>query len=218
MSKKKYSINWEDDLPTSFEVDGVSYESLEQVPDEVDRRKLEAMMDNSFDAEFDKELFTPEELEKQKKAGIAAEKLIVSIFSAVAALMLLIAAISSFSAVSKISKEESASGRVVDMVEKTQYVNQQDRITDKYYYPVIEYTSFDGRSHSVQLREGSDRPSFEIGDEVTVKYDPEHPLDARVDSAGSSMLMWILPGITGTLGVCFLIAVLAVRKFMSPEE
>ena len=55
MAKKKYSINWEDDLPVSFEVDGVQYGSLEDVPDEADRLKLEAMMDSSFDAEFDAE-------------------------------------------------------------------------------------------------------------------------------------------------------------------
>jgi hypothetical protein len=31
MPKKKYSINWENDEPSSFEVDSVSYERLEQV-------------------------------------------------------------------------------------------------------------------------------------------------------------------------------------------
>lgn len=218
MSKKKYSINWEDDLPTSFEVDGVAYESLEEIPNETDRRKLEAIMDQSFDAEFDKELFTPQELEEQKQAGMKAEKIILSIFSAVAGIMLLIAAISSFSAISKLSKEESATGRVVDMVMKREYVNQQDRIVDEYYYPVIEYVSADGRGHKVQLTEGSSTPSNEIGDEVTVLYDPDHPLDARIQSIGSSALMWVLPGITGILGVCFLIAVLVVRKFLFSSE
>ncbi|MFN8412281.1 MAG: DUF3592 domain-containing protein [Anaerolineales bacterium] len=218
MSKKKYSINWEDDLPTSFEVDGVAYESLEEVPNETDRRKLEAMIDQSFDAEFDKELFTPQELEEQKQAGMKAEKIILGIFSAVAGIMLLIAAISSFSAISKLSKEESAAGRVVDMVMKREYVNQQDRIVDEYYYPVIEYASADGRGHKVQLTEGSSTPSNEIGDEVTVLYDPDHPLDARIQSFGSSALMWVLPGITGILGVCFLIAVLVVRKFLFSSE
>src|SRR5574339_637119 len=52
---KKYSINWENDESTSFEVDGVSYESLDEVPDEEDRSKLEAMMNGSVEQQFEQE-------------------------------------------------------------------------------------------------------------------------------------------------------------------
>ena len=55
MAKKKYSINWDDDVPVSFEVDGVEYESLDDIPDETDRIKLEAMIDSASDAEIDAE-------------------------------------------------------------------------------------------------------------------------------------------------------------------
>jgi hypothetical protein len=216
MSKKKYSINWENDEPVSFEVDGVLYESLDQVPDDADREKLTAMMDGSLERQFDKEF--DKEFETHKKDSARAEKLILGIFSGVAALMLLIALISSFSAVSKISREASAPGRVVEMIVRREYVNEQDRIVSEYYYPVVEFTASDGRRRSVQVSEGSQPPSHEVGEEVTVLYDPEHPLDARIKSFGSYALMWILPGITGILGVCFLGAVLVVRSLMSPKE
>jgi succinate dehydrogenase/fumarate reductase cytochrome b subunit len=217
MSKKKYSINWEDDLPVSFEVNGRSYESLEDVPDEADRRKLEAMMDSSFTADFDKEF---EEASKQleNQGGPSMENIVLGIFTVVAVIMLIVTAVSSYSAISKISKEESAPGRVVDMIEKREYVNEQDRIIEEYYYPVVEYVSADGRGHTVQLTEGSSTPSYEIGDEVTVLYDPEHPLDARIKSFGSSALMWVLPSITGILGLGFLVAVIVVRRVMGTEE
>jgi hypothetical protein len=68
------------------------------------------------------------------------------------------------------------------------------------------------------MSEGGSSPYYEAGDEVTVRYDPEHPLDARIQSVGSNALMWILPGITGILGFGFLGAVLIVRAFMSPKE
>ena len=216
MSKKKYSINWENDEPVSFEVDGVLYESLDQVPDDADREKLTAMMDGSLERQFEKEF--DKEFEAHKKDSARAEKLILGIFSGVAALMLLIALISSFSAVSKISREASAPGRVVEMIVRREYVNEQDRIVSEYYYPVVEFTASDGRRRSVQMSEGSQPPSHEVGEEVTVLYDPEHPLDARIKSFGSYVLMWILPGITGILGVCFLGAVLVVRSLMSPKE
>lgn len=218
MAKKKYSINWEDDLPVSFEVNGVKYESIEDVPNEGDRRKLEAMLNSSFDADFNDAEFEQLRKDTERIRKFPIEKVILWIFSGVAAIMLFVAGISTLGAVSKINKEVSATGNVIDMIERREYVNEQDRVVREYYYPVIEYISNDGKSHTVQLTEGSQTPSYEIGDEVTVLYDPEHPLDARIDSFGSSALMWVLPGITGVLGSAFLMAVLVVWKVMMPEQ
>ena len=223
MPKKKYSINWENDQPSSFEVDGVTYESLDQVPDEGDRSRLDAMLNASTDQKFEKEFeeFDREfekEFEAHKKTSANAEKLILGIFSAVAGLMLVIALVSAAGAILKMNREESAEGRVVDIVQRREYVNEQDRVVQDYYFPVVEFASSDGRHHSVQLTEGSSAPSHEVGDQVRVLYNPEHPLEARIKSFGSTALMWILPGITGILGLGFLRAILAVRKLMPSAE
>jgi uncharacterized protein DUF3592 len=217
MARKKYSINWEDDEPVSFEVDGIQYESLDDVPNEDDRLKLETMMNSTLDAEFDAE-FAKMDKDIQQTNKVPFEKIILGIFTGVAVLMLLIAGIASVNNVLKMGREQDAPGRVVDMIQRREYVNEQDRIIEEYYYPVVEYVSFDGKSHRVQMNEGSSSPSHELGDEVVVLYEPGHPLDARIKSAGSSALMWILPGITGILGMAFLGAVIAVRKFMLPAE
>src|SRR5690349_10909634 len=148
MSKKKYSINWEDDFPSTYEVDGVQYETLEDVPDEGDRRKLQAMADASFTADIDAEI------EAQKKSSIAPEKIVIWAFSGVAVIMLAIAFFSSFGVISKISKEESADGRVVDMIVKVQYMTDEygrQLPPENFYYPVVEFRSSGGRRHSVQL-------------------------------------------------------------------
>jgi len=223
MARKKYSINWENDEPVSFEVDGVSYESLDQVPDEMDREKLSAMLDGSLDQQLEKEFkdFDKEfekDWQEQKKTSASAEKIILGAFTGVAVLMLLIAFVSSASAILKMNSEESAPGRVVEIIARREYVNEQDRVVEEYYYPVVEYVSSDGRFHSVQMTEGSSSPSHEVGDEVTVLYNPDRPLEARIKSFGSSALMWILPGITGILGLGFLGAVLAVRRLMPSAE
>jgi succinate dehydrogenase/fumarate reductase cytochrome b subunit len=220
---KKYSINWENDEPVSFEVDGVLYQRIDQVPEEADREKLTAMMDASLDQQFEKEFkdFDKEfqkEWEANKKTSANAEKTILWVFTGVAMLMLLIAFVSSASAILKMNQEESAQGRVVEIIQRREYVNEQDRIVQDYYYPVVEYVSADGRRHTVHMTEGSSAPSHEVGDEVTVLYNPEHPLEARIKSFGSSALMWILPGITGILGLGFLGAVIAVRRFMPSTE
>jgi uncharacterized protein DUF3592 len=180
---------------------------------------MNASMDQEFEKEFeefDREF--EKEFEAHKKTSANAEKLILGIFSGVAMLMLLIAFISSASAILKMNREESAPGRVADIVQRREYVNEQDRVVQDYYFPVVEFVSSDGRRHSVQLTEGSSTPSHEVGDEVTVLYNPDQPLDARIQSFGSSALMWILPGITGILGLGFLGAVLAVRKLMPSTE
>lgn len=217
MAKRKYSINWEEDIPVSFEVDGVQYENLEDVPDEADRLKLEAMMDSSFNADFDAE-FARAQKEMEQVRKVPVEKIVLSVFTGVAALMLLIAGIASVSNILKINRERSAPGRVVEVVSRREYVNEQDRIVEEYYYPVVEFVAEDGRRRSVQMDEGSSSPQYEAGDEVIVLYEPDRPLEARIKSFGSSALMWILPGITGVLGIAFLGAVIVVRKLMPPEE
>ncbi|MBK9602200.1 MAG: DUF3592 domain-containing protein [Anaerolineales bacterium] len=222
MARKKYSINWENDEPISFEVDGITYNALEDVPNEKDREKLSAMLDASFDDAFDDSFedmqFDEKEFEELQKSSAGMEKILLGIFSGVAVLMLLIAGISSYFAIQKISKEESAPGRIADVVVRKEYINEQDRITRDFYYPVIEFTASDGKKRTVQISEGSDSPYYEKGDEITVLYDPEHPLDARIQSAGSNALMWILPAITGILGIAFTGAVLVVKKLMPPAE
>ena len=223
MAGKKYSIHWENDEPVSFEVDGVLYESIDQVPDEDDREQLTAMMDAALDQQFEKEFkdFDKEfkkDWEEHRKTSASAEKVILGVFTGVAVLMLLIAFLSSASVILKINSEESAPGRVVEIIERREYVNEQDRVVEEYYYPVVEYVSRDGRFHSVQMTEGSSAPSHEVGNEVTVLYNPERPLEARIKSFGSTALMWILPGITGILGLCFLGAVIAVHRLMPSAE
>lgn len=217
MASKKYSINWENDEAVSFEVNGVQYQNLEDIPDEADRLKLEAMIDSAEEAEFDAE-FEKMNKEVEQIKGPAVEKIILSVFTGISVLMLLIAGIASFSNIMKINREESAPGKVVDVISRREYINEQDRVTQDFFYPVIEYTSNDGKRHHVQLNEGSSSPEYEVGDDVTVLYNPEHPLEARIKSFGSSALMWILPGITGVLGIAFLGAVMAVRKLMPQED
>lgn len=223
MASKKYSINWENEEPVSFEVDGVVYEGIEQVPEEADREKLTAMLDGSLDQKFEKQFrdFDKEfkkDWEAHQKSSASAEKVILGVFSGVAVLMLSIAFLSAGNAILKMSREESAPGRVVEIIERREYVNEQDRVVQDYYYPVVEYVSRDGRPHTVHMTEGSSAPQHEVGDEVTVLYNPERPLEARIRSFGSSALMWALPAITGILGLAFLGAVIAVRRLMPSTE
>jgi len=213
MAKKKYSINWEDNVAVSFEVNGQEYKSLDDIPDEADRLKLEAMMDSATDADFDAEFAkTAKELELINSFPV--EKVVLGVFTGIAVLMLLVAGIASFRNIVKINREASVSGVVVDMVVRPQYDEHDlNRVVGEIHYPVVEFVA-NNKHYTVELNEGSDPPVYEVDDEVTILYEPENPQDARIKSVGSSALMWILPGITGILGIGFLVAVIAVRKVM----
>lgn len=212
MAKKKYSINWENGEAVSYEINGVVYTSLDQIQNVNHRRKIMAILAAADAADLDED---PAKI--SSKSFFTMENMVLGGFSVFSAVMLLISFISSGSAISTIMKQRSAPGQVVDMVVRREYENVQDRIVREYYFPVVNYTADDGRHRTVQMSVGSDSPEYEKGDAVTVLYDPQHPLDARIKSFGSSALLWILPGITGILGISFLVAVLAVQRVMSSE-
>jgi len=217
MPKKKYSINWENDEAQSFEVNGVSYESLDDVPDWKDRDKLAAMLHASLEDDFEEVKFDEKEFEELRKSAEdpTMERWVLGGFTAIAVIMLLVTIFSIFSNIQKILKEESVPGVVVDVVKRRELINEENDIVRDFYYPVIEFIPSDGHKRSLQVNEGSDSPFYEKGDEITVLYDPEHPLDARIKSAGSNALMWVLPSITGILGIAFAGAVLVVKKVMA---
>jgi hypothetical protein len=217
MPKKKYSINWENDEPVSFEVDGVIYKSLDDIPDWKDKDKLSAMVMAASEEDFKEVKFDEKEFEELRKAADdpTMERWVLGGFTAIAVIMLIVTILSIFSNIQKISREESTPGRVVDVVVQKVVVNEENDIVRDFYFPVVEFIPIDGRKRTVQLNEGGDSPFYEKGDEITVAYDPEHPLDARIKSAGSSALMWVLPSITGILGIAFAGAVLVVKKVMA---
>jgi len=223
---KKYSVNVENDKVVSIEVDGVLYEDPEQIPDPEDRAKILQLMSDSpgedFDPEFDKafEDFDKEfrDLEKQ---SAKFPTLIVAIFALVAVITLTIAVISGISTSRAIARERSAPGQVVDMTMRKSQGGYDSQGTyqapQDYYYPVVAFSLPDGTRKTVQLSEGSWPPAYEKGEQVTVLYDPDKPINARIQSPSSNILKWLVTSITGFLGVAFLIAAGSVAWFFKPS-
>jgi hypothetical protein len=136
---------------------------------------------------------------------------IVAVFLAVALLMLAIAAISAISSGLALTKEVTASGSVVDFVVRT------DQAGNTFYHPVVAFTLPDGSRQTVQLA-GSRPPAYKQDESVTIAYDPEHPLNARIWSFSNTASMWILPLITGILGAAFLAAMLFARTVLRADS
>jgi hypothetical protein len=205
MAKKKYSIQWDNDKAVAFEINGKVYKSLEEIQNPKDLQKMMAILAAAEDSES---------VSQPEKPPFPFENVVLAAFTGIAVIMFLIAGFSSASAIGTMQKQKSAPGVVVNVVVRREYVNVQDHITQDYYYPVVDFKAEDGRRRTVQMSVGSDSPEYEKGNEVTVLYDPQHPLDANIKSFASAALLWILPAITGILGLSFLTAVIAVRVVM----
>lgn len=140
----------------------------------------------------------------------------------VAAITLTISVISALSASRAVAKEQSAPGQVVDLVVRKSQGGYDSQGTyeapQDYFYPVVESSLPDWTQKTVQLSEGSWPPAYEKGEQVTVLYDPEKPIHARIQSTSSNILLWLVPGITGLIGVSFLIAAAVVGWFFKPSS
>ncbi len=216
--EKKYSVSTEDGEIVSIEVDGVQYSNPGEISDPEDRAEIEKLlagsMDSGFGDDFDRQFEADfRQLESQ---SVKFPSLILGIFLTVAVIMLVIAAISGVSAARKQAREESTSGQVVDMVLRS-YRDAETQAINEYYYPVVEFSLPDASRRTVQLSEGSWPAAYAKGDAVTVLYDPQRPNDARIQSTSSTLLAWILPGITGLLAIAFLGATFLVHWITKPE-
>ncbi len=91
----------------------------------------------------------------------------------------------------------------VKMEESTRYdsnkskalieINGKEQKTDKFYYPVAEYT-VDGQTYSAEGTSGSSDPNkYKVGDSLKIKYNPDNP--AQADLTGGSAKGGIIPAI-----------------------
>jgi hypothetical protein len=209
---KNYSINHRKNGTVIYEIDGALYADLAQVPDESDRAMLAAMQDGSFEPETDTDFGAAMDAGARAAESARTRMIFLGVFGLIAVIMLLVAAVSSYSVIEQVNREVRAPGSVVDTV-----VQQDSGDNSVFSYPVVSFTDRDGKDHTVQVSEGSSPPEWAVGDSVTVRYDPAYPESARIDSWSSTLLLWLLPGITGIVGTGFLLAVLLVLMVMPPE-
>ena len=98
-------------------------------------------------------------------------------------------------------REKPVAGRIVDMLVRTSMVSASPSGASPpqdYYYPVFEFTVDDGKTRRVESSVGSWPKPYEVGERVEVRYDPGHPLNARIDAGFIDR--WLGQLIAGFLG------------------
>jgi hypothetical protein len=197
--QKRYTINWEDDEILSVEVDGVRYEDAGQIPDPEDRARMLQMVSGLS------------ELAMPVAEPFVLSRFIVPLFFTVALLMLSICAFTAANTSRALAKEATAPGYVVDVVARADSDGQE------FFYPVVEFVLPDETRYTVQTSEGSWPPAYEKGQSVTILYQRDQPLNARIKSTSSAIGMWTWSIVTGFLGVAFAMATFFARWVLKSE-
>jgi hypothetical protein len=91
-----------------------------------------------------------------------------------------------------------AQGTVIELKEDSSGANSHT-----VYYPIIRFADKAGQEHTLYSTSGSFPPAYEVGERVSVLYDPANPKEAKVNSFTG---LWLLPLILGILGGLELLA------------
>ena len=108
------------------------------------------------------------------------------------------------SATSFLNKAEKTNGTVLEVVER----KTSDGTT---YYPVYSFVDVYGTEHKIYSNSGSYPPQYEVGDPISILYDPDNPKEIKMDSFGSIWIGTIIAGVLGAIpffiGIVFLLIV-----------
>ncbi|MBN1372289.1 MAG: DUF3592 domain-containing protein [Anaerolineaceae bacterium] len=124
-------------------------------------------------------------------------KMMLAIFGGVGLLLSLIAILIALNIHRKTLNEVQVQG-VVTQLMIGEYENGNE-----FYFPVIEFPLTDGTRQTVQVNEGSSTMDYEPGQSVTIRYLPDQPEEARIESFSSTALRWQGPILIGLVGAGF---------------
>lgn len=93
-----------------------------------------------------------------------------------------------------IARAETAAGSVIDLI------GERDSDGGTVYYPRVRYVTRSGETVEFTAAVGSSPPSFDVGEEVSVLYDPAAPEEARIDTF---FQLWFGAVILGGIGLVF---------------
>ncbi len=156
--------------------------------------------------DFDPELDGVE----QEVPTLPLEKIIIPIFLGVALILFLVAGFLTYNIRQSLAREVSASGRVVDVIAEP-YGEDGGLL----YYPVIEFALPDETRVTLQLNEGRWPSAYAPGDRVQVRYDPQQPEQARIETPEDDSTRWLGVTITAGMGFVFLSVIPFARWVMA---
>ena len=127
-------------------------------------------------------------------------KIIGTIFVVVGALLLVGGFLSYRHTRRFVANSSVAQGEVIDLVLRAASDSDSPSSDSGTYHPVLRFETERREAIEFVGSTGSNPPSHRKGDTVAVRYNPDDPYTARVDSFAS---LWLLALIPGSLGLVF---------------
>jgi hypothetical protein len=97
---------------------------------------------------------------------------------------------------SDIARADTAGGTVIDLI------GERDSDGGTVYYPHVRYVTRSGETVEFTASVGSSPPAFDVGEPVSVLYDPAAPQEARIDTF---FQLWFGSLILGGTGLVFIV-------------
>jgi hypothetical protein len=147
------------------------------------------------------------------KSGSDAEKIVSTVFLCVGIVLLLASAITFWYTRQSVAAEVSVEGVVVSNVIRqhtTKASNSSRETTQDYYHAVVEFPLADGTRKTVEMADGNWPKAYDEGEKVTVRYDPQKPLKARLGGGGP--LDFLATLITGFMGAVFTTIAIGIKR------
>jgi Protein of unknown function (DUF3592) len=191
-----------DALPNYRSQHGELYWQVDVVSDEAgrdthERRRIEVTPDLDRVAERIKESAPVSDGRRGRSRPRGASDLthwLLRAFVAIGVVVLISGAVLLVRAAQFVRTAEHATGAVVAVSRET------DSDGEVSFYPVVRFTTADGKQIQFKSSSGSSSPSHKAGENVDVLYDPDDPSDAKLSGFFD---LWGLPGIFLFIGAVF---------------
>lgn len=145
--------------------------------------------------------------------------LIATVFGGVAVILLLIAGGIALHTWSFLATSEAATGTVVGFDARHRCTTKDHvRTCSAVYAPRVRFATADGREIEYQSSTATNPPSYDEGQQVDLRYRPEDPHQARINSYVD---LWLAPTIVGGIGGIFgavAAILLVIRRAMSSRQ
>jgi len=151
--------------------------------------------------------------EAVEASGANVVKIVSTVFIFVGIVLLLVSAATFWFTRQSVVAEVSVEGVVVSNVIRqhtTKASNSSRQTTSDYYHAVVEFPLADGTKKTVEMAEGSWPKAYDEGEKVTVRYDPQKPLKARLGGGGP--LDFLATLISGFMGAVFTAIAIGIRR------
>ena len=178
-----------------------------------DEPAAEGGEDEPFDDEDEEHWAQDAEPGPAEAGGARVEKIVSTVFICVGIVLLLASATTFWFTRASVAAEVSVEGVVVNNVIRqhtTRASNSSRETTSDYYHAVVEFPLADGTKKTVEMAQGDWPKAYDEGEKVTVRYDPQKPLKARLGGGGP--LDFLATLITGFMGAVFTAIAIGIRR------